>query len=51
MQRLCSDDGGALIPIFSNYVFATTDAIGHDETMSAVWDLDGVKCLERWWHV
>jgi peptide/nickel transport system substrate-binding protein len=50
MQRLCSDDGGALIPIFSNYVFATTDAIGHDEAMSAVWDLDGVKCLERWWH-
>ncbi len=49
MQQICSDDGGVIAPIFSNYVFATSDKIDHDEHMSAAWDLDGVKCVERWW--
>ena len=48
MQQLCSDDGGVLAPIFSNYVFAMSEKIAHDR-MSAAWDLDGIKCLERWW--
>lgn len=49
MQQLCSDDGGVVVPVFSNYVFATSDKVAHDEAMSAAWDLDGVKCAERWW--
>ena len=48
MQKLVSDDGGAVIPAFANYVFAVSDKIGHDR-MSAAWDLDGIKCAERWW--
>jgi peptide/nickel transport system substrate-binding protein len=48
MQQLCSDDGGVVAPIFSNYVFAMRDRVAHDR-MSAAWDLDGIKCLERWW--
>ena len=48
MQQLCSDDGGVLVPIFSNYVFAMSEKIAHGR-MSAAWDLDGIKCLERWW--
>ena len=48
MQQLCSDDGGVVAPIFSNYVFALSENIGH-RRMSAAWDLDGIKCLERWW--
>jgi peptide/nickel transport system substrate-binding protein len=48
MQQLCSDDGGVLAPIFSNYVFAMSEKTAHDR-MSAAWDLDGIKCLERWW--
>ncbi|MDE0242410.1 MAG: ABC transporter substrate-binding protein [bacterium] len=48
MQQLCSDDGGVVAPIFSNYVFAVSENIAHGR-MSAAWDLDGIKCLERWW--
>jgi len=48
MQRLCTDDCGEIIPAFANYVFATSDTVGHDR-LSAAWDLDGIKCLERWW--
>ena len=48
MQKLCSDDGGVVVPIFSNYVFAMSENVAH-KRMSAAWDLDGIKCLERWW--
>ena len=48
MQQLCTDDNGAIIPIFANYVFATNDKVQHGR-LAASWDLDGVKCLERWW--
>jgi peptide/nickel transport system substrate-binding protein len=48
MQRLCSDDGGAIIPAFANYVFATRTNVGHGR-LAASWDLDGVRCTERWW--
>ena len=48
MQQLCTDDNGAIIPIFANYVFAASDKVDHGR-LAASWDLDGVKCLERWW--
>lgn len=48
MQQLVSDDGGAVIPVFSNWVFGASNQIAHGE-MSGAWDLDGGKCLERWW--
>ena len=48
MQQLVRDDCGAVIPAFANYVYAISDKIGHNR-ISATWDLDGIKCLERWW--
>ncbi len=48
MQRLCSDDCGAIIPLFANYVFAMNEQVQHGR-LAASWDLDGTKCLERWW--
>ena len=48
MQQLCTDDNGAVIPIFANYVFAARNEVQHGR-LAASWDLDGVKCLERWW--
>ena len=50
MQQLCSDEDGALIPVFGNYVFATRSTVGQNR-LSAAWDLDGIKCMERWWFV
>lgn len=48
MQKLCTDEGGYIIPVFANYVFATSDKIGHGRIATS-WDLDGTKSLERWW--
>ena len=49
MQALCRDDGGTVVPMFSNYVMAMTDRIDHG-TMAANWDMDGHKFAERWWY-
>lgn len=49
MQRLVRDDGGAIIPIFANFVFAMSDKVAHAPEISAEWDLDGLKFPERWW--
>ena len=49
MQLLVRDDGGSVIPMYSNYVWATGASIAHDEAVAANWDLDGNRCIERWW--
>ncbi len=49
MQRIVSREGGSLIPMFNNYVWAKTKKLKHGEQMAAIWDLDGHKWQERWW--
>lgn len=51
MQAILSDDGGALIPMFASYVFATNDTIGLPEQIGSNWDMDGARWMERWWKV
>ena len=48
MQQIVSDDGGVVVPMFANYVFATTDKVAHGP-MAGNWDMDGGKYFERWW--
>ena len=48
MQRIVSDEGGVVVPMFNNYVFAMNENVQHDE-MAANWTLDGNKGMERWW--
>ncbi|MER9470707.1 ABC transporter substrate-binding protein [Mesorhizobium sp. M0482] len=48
MQSLCRDDGGAVLPLFANYVNALSRKVGHNK-MASNWDLDGFRCTERWW--
>lgn len=48
MQMLVSDDGGAVIPVFANYVSAISRKIGHGKIGSS-WNLDGYRSAERWW--
>ncbi len=48
-QRLIRDDGGALIPMFANYIDGLNKAIAHEDTMAADGALDGNKAFERWW--
>ena len=42
------DEGGVVIPLFNNYVFAMSNKVEHGP-MQGNWDLDGGKFIERWW--
>ena len=48
-QALINDDGGAIVPMFANYIMGVSKTVGHDEQMAGNWDLDGSKAAERWW--
>ena len=48
MQTILRDEGGVVLPLFNNYVFATADKVQHGEVQGN-WDLDGMKLSERWW--
>ncbi len=49
MQRIVSDEGGVVVPMFNNYIFATSKKVQHSEVMGGDGDLDGNKLIERWW--
>ncbi len=48
MQAILNQDGGVIIPMFANYVFATTEDVVTSETFSSHWDADGERWMERW---
>ncbi len=49
MQKLCNEDGGALIPMYMAYTHAVSKKIGTPEKWANNWELDGHKNGERWW--
>jgi peptide/nickel transport system substrate-binding protein len=49
MQQLVRDDGGVIIPVYANYVYARSKKIAHGPTIGSNYELDGWKCIERWW--
>ena len=49
MQRLCADDGGAIVPMFMAYTHLISKKIGLPEQIANNWELDGHKNAERWW--
>ena len=48
MQLIVRDEGGALIPLYANHVFAVRNEIKFDQ-VGGNWELDGGKAIERWW--
>ena len=42
MQRIVSDEGGAFIPVFSDYVDAANIKLGFGD-LSSNWQLDGFE--------
>jgi peptide/nickel transport system substrate-binding protein len=48
MQRIVSDEGGAVVPMFSADLSAASDKIQHGK-LAANWELDGFRAPERWW--
>ena len=49
MQKILKNEGGVVIPMFANHVWAVSEKIGHTEKVAANQNLDGARCLERWW--
>ena len=49
IQIILRDEGGTVIPVFANNVFAISDRVGHKETIAGNWELDGGRVLDRWW--
>ena len=48
MQEIVSNEGGVIIPMFANYVFATSKKLAIPAAMSSNWDMDGERWAERW---
>ena len=48
-QEIVSDDGGAVVPMFANYIHAMDKKVMHDEQVAANWEFDGSRATERWW--
>ncbi|PID59890.1 MAG: peptide ABC transporter substrate-binding protein [Gammaproteobacteria bacterium] len=51
LQAILNQDGGAVIPMFANFVFATNSKVGTPETFATNQDVDGERWAERWWFV
>lgn len=49
MQKLIRDEGGTIVPMFANYVSASTVEVQHHDEVAASDDLDGMRFTERWW--
>lgn len=47
-QQILRDEGSVIIPMFSDFVFVTSDKIAHGELAHNA-DLDGRRLGERWW--
>ena len=48
LQEIVRDDGGTIIPMYAQYVFAKRDTLAHGP-LAANRGVDGWKSMERWW--
>ena len=48
MQKIVRDEGGMIVPMFTNYVEAATTKLKFNN-ISGLFDLDGCRLAERWW--
>jgi peptide/nickel transport system substrate-binding protein len=49
MQQLARDDGGTIIPMFTNFVYARRKNVRHSGKLAASWQIDGARGTSRWW--
>ncbi|MEL6234260.1 MAG: ABC transporter substrate-binding protein [Pseudomonadota bacterium] len=49
MCQLARDDGGTIIPMFVNFVYARRDNVMHSGSVAASWEADGARACSRWW--
>ena len=49
MQMLAKNDGGTIIPMFTNFVYARNKNVAHGPDLAASWQMDGARACSRWW--
>ena len=49
MAMLARDDGGTIIPMFVNFVYARRKNVQHSGSVAASWEADGGRGTSRWW--
>jgi peptide/nickel transport system substrate-binding protein len=49
MCQLAHDDGGTIIPMFTNFVYARRKNVKHGPNLAASWQIDGARGSSRWW--
>ncbi len=49
MCMLAKDDGGTIIPMFTNFVYARRKNVQHGPSLASSWELDGGRGYHRWW--
>lgn len=49
MQQIVNKDGGTVLPLFLQDIFATSDKVKYPDVIAGNWELDGCKAAERWW--
>jgi peptide/nickel transport system substrate-binding protein len=49
MCLLARNDGGTIIPMFTNFVYARRSNVQHTGQLAASWQCDGARAASRWW--
>lgn len=49
MCELAKDDGGTIIPMFTNFVYGRRKNVQHGPNLASSWELDGGRGYHRWW--
>ena len=49
MQRICRDEGGAIVPLFMSFLHVVSDKLGMEDKLAANHPFDGLRAAERWW--
>ncbi|WP_412505155.1 hypothetical protein [Roseovarius sp. SYSU LYC5161] len=49
MAMLARNDGGTIIPMFNNFVYARRNNVMRGDSLAASWELDGARAPSRWW--
>jgi len=49
MCQIARDDGGTLLPMFNNFVYARGRGVEHGGQVASSWECDGARWASRWW--
>lgn len=49
MCMIARDEGGTVIPMFTNFTYARTKDVAHGPNLASSWELDGGRAYHRWW--